>query len=109
MQPNPKRKLVTRPVQPVADLCTTCIHCDSCHLRATTIQPVHECNEFDDGTPAISNGMAKGLLHSVPKAPKQNSAPAREALVGLCMNCDHRDTCTLPRPSGGVWHCEEYK
>jgi hypothetical protein len=28
---------------------------------------------------------------------------------GLCMNCDHRFECRLPRPEGGVWHCEEYR
>ncbi len=28
---------------------------------------------------------------------------------GLCMNCDERETCMLPRPESGVWHCEEYK
>jgi len=28
---------------------------------------------------------------------------------GLCMNCAHRDTCLLPRPESGVWHCEEYE
>jgi hypothetical protein len=31
-----------------------------------------------------------------------------EPLAGLCVNCEHRAGCTLPRDPGGVWHCEEY-
>jgi hypothetical protein len=28
---------------------------------------------------------------------------------GLCINCDVRETCTFPKPEGGVWFCEEYQ
>lgn len=28
---------------------------------------------------------------------------------GLCRNCKKRKGCTLPKPEGGVWHCEEYE
>jgi hypothetical protein len=28
---------------------------------------------------------------------------------GLCLNCDVRNTCTFPKPEGGVWFCEEYQ
>ncbi len=28
---------------------------------------------------------------------------------GLCVNCENRNTCSVPRPEGGVWHCEEYQ
>jgi hypothetical protein len=33
----------------------------------------------------------------------------RGKYMGLCMNCLHRDTCTFPRPEGGVWRCNEYE
>jgi len=42
---------------------------------------------------------------------RQSAAPvaASEPTVrGLCVNCDHRDVCTLRKPEGGVWRCEEY-
>ena len=32
--------------------------------------------------------------------------PPQEA--GLCATCDNRNTCTFPKPPGGVWHCEEF-
>jgi len=28
---------------------------------------------------------------------------------GLCVNCIHRDTCTLPKSEEGKVHCEEYE
>jgi len=34
--------------------------------------------------------------------------PESSPFKGLCINCDNRFTCVLPRPAGGVWHCEEY-
>ena len=32
-----------------------------------------------------------------------------EQFKGLCKNCKKRKTCTLPKPEGGVWRCEEYE
>lgn len=32
----------------------------------------------------------------------------RAAARGLCATCAHRDDCNFPRPSSGVWRCEEY-
>lgn len=31
-----------------------------------------------------------------------------ETPAGLCLNCDHRADCALPKAAGGVWFCEEY-
>ncbi len=91
---------------PVADLCATCIHADNCHLRQMPTSAVHECGEYDDGT--REEPVALGLLASVPAEPVEDVAEST-SLVGLCVNCDHRDACTLSRPVGGVWHCEEYQ
>jgi hypothetical protein len=40
---------------------------------------------------------------------KQGKESEAERFKGLCMNCDNRFECRLPRPEGGVWHCEEYR
>ena len=29
--------------------------------------------------------------------------------LGLCVNCEKKETCTLARPEGGVWRCDEYE
>jgi len=47
-----------------------------------------------------------------PKTEKDKNklpAPKKQTFKGLCINCDHRFTCTLPRPESGVWYCEEYE
>ena len=27
----------------------------------------------------------------------------------LCKNCKKNETCQLPKPEGGIWHCEDYE
>ena len=29
--------------------------------------------------------------------------------MGLCMNCELRETCQLQKAPGGVWFCDEYE
>jgi hypothetical protein len=54
-----------------------------------------EKNNTDDGS------------HAVDSASNEQS-PEMRPLKGLCINCENRHTCVLPRPVEGVWHCEEY-
>jgi hypothetical protein len=35
---------------------------------------------------------------------KRNERPR----LGLCASCAIYERCTLPKPEGYVWHCEEY-
>lgn len=107
MQPKPNTPEHFNPgLEPVADLCAACVHGDNCVLRQMPTSPVHTCSEYDDGTPAALADV--GLLAAVSKAPP-SATPQRALVPGLCVNCDHRESCTLPRPVGGVWHCEEYQ
>jgi len=63
------------------------------------------CEEFEGAT----------LTPKKPALPRSAQEPAtRESghtgkLRGLCRTCERRDTCTYPKPEGGVWHCEEFK
>lgn len=43
------------------------------------------------------------------KDKKAQTAEKTRVFKGLCINCEHRFTCTLPRPESGVWYCEEYE
>lgn len=107
MQPNLNTPEHSNPdVKPVTDLCATCVHAENCHLRQMPTTPVHECSEYDDGAPVELEDAS--TLVSVSEAPRPD-VPQSNVIPGLCMNCDHRETCTLPRPVGGVWHCEEYQ
>ncbi len=38
-----------------------------------------------------------------------SSALLRHGNVGLCANCELRDTCIRLKPAGGIWFCEEYR
>jgi hypothetical protein len=89
-------------------LCCTCIHAPTCSYRQRSEGPVFFCEEFEveTGEPAVSatvDDRQSAQTAAVQRAQK----PAAEYL-GLCSNCAHRDSCRLPKPESGVWHCEEY-
>ena len=51
------------------------------------------------------------------RSPQASTGPQRPAAApepdgqpgGLCATCTEEAWCTLPRPDGGVWHCEAYR
>lgn len=80
-------------------LCSNCEKLDTCSYPSA-INDTWYCEEY-----------------SVESAPKQ-SAPPRELFqieelpatkMGLCVNCEQRESCKLPKPAGGVWFCNEYE
>ena len=90
-------------------LCSTCNNSPTCFYRAQR-GPALFCELFDDYVaPPPPAKQSKAL------PPASSSIDARAAAedvsnyAGLCMNCEHRRTCTHPRPPGGVWHCEDYE
>lgn len=101
MQLNPLPNQSVYKTRTARDLCETCAHMETCSLREMPTAPVHQCEEYDDGsrTAVLTEVRAD-------KAPR--TAPVAVG-VGLCVNCEHRATCTLPRPASGVWNCEEYR
>jgi len=83
-----------------ADLCVNCRHRLDCQYRKPNARPVIFCEEFEiEETPSRPSRK---------RAPEAAEAETTGSLKGLCMNCAHRKTCRLPKPEGGVWHCEEY-
>jgi hypothetical protein len=87
-------------------LCLTCNNRETCYYHATR-GPALFCELFDDFVPAADRGLMRAPARAVAEPP----APVEEETecLGLCINCEHRRTCTHPRPSGGVWHCEDYE
>lgn len=89
-----------------AGLCSTCIHAQSCVYREARGGDAQYCELFEVGngshpTPTVS--LVTKVKSDAGAKPKQST------LRGLCVNCENRDTCTLPKAEGGVWHCEEYR
>jgi hypothetical protein len=87
---------------PPVGLCLTCNNRATCfHQMRRGFDAIY-CEMFDDyvSLPEI-DGMAddsKSTLSVI------NSGTIND----LCVNCANRDTCRLPKPTGGIWHCEEY-
>lgn len=93
----------SRPDRPYRDLCTTCNHAGTCASRRTSGQAVFFCEEFDASVPAASPAAPSRTAGS----PKAARPAGRQA--GLCVNCQAHEGCALPKPEGGIWHCEEYR
>lgn len=83
-------------------LCATCNNAESCIYRKRRGTDAIYCEMFDGYAPPNGRGVAPVVMVT------PDTAESGE-FKGLCVNCAHRDTCKLPRPKGGVWHCEEYE
>ncbi len=55
------------------------------------------------------SGCAAVLEPAEEEEEADSSAFRYEAHVGLCVNCELRDTCIRLKPAGGIWFCEEYR
>ena len=86
--------------RPHRDLCSTCSHAEACGNRSTPQRPIFFCEMFEVFAPPPV---------ATPAAREPAARQDAEEYKGLCVNCDNRDTCTLPRPEGGIWHCQEYR
>jgi hypothetical protein len=99
--PQPSDRL---PRSEVRGLCATCINYPICQytLRAGACGVLY-CNEFD-------NGVRQNTRTVTPARPAPYPAVTETPpLAGLCANCELRESCTYPKPPGGVWHCNEYR
>ena len=86
--------------QAYADLCTTCNHAATCQNRGTSLRPVFYCEEFDAYVPVAAD--------SAPWTPTRET-PRDYRGIGLCADCENRETCNVPKPEGGIWICEAYR
>lgn len=86
------------------DLCSTCVHAATCGFPRNGDGPVHYCEEFDiePTGPALAAAPSEELVH-------EDTTTDRESYPGICSTCEKRDTCTFPKPEGGVWQCEEFE
>lgn len=87
-------------------LCETCDLAENCMNRKNSTCTVHYCEEF---TESLNAPVHK--LRQVPsQLPSKSEVGIQQSgLKGLCVNCDHRESCENAKTIGGVWHCEEYR
>jgi len=87
-------------------LCSTCKHASTCTFPRDPQKPSFFCEEFE-----IESAPAKRKVEEDKLQPTASFVTAEESssLIGLCRDCENRQTCIFPKPEGGVWHCEEYQ
>lgn len=104
-------------------LCSTCNNIADCGYRRARGFDALFCETFDNYTAPSIRTVESSSRFQADKKPKndQTGKPVHspqpnakdedssDNFKGLCINCEHREDCRLPRPDGGVWHCEEYE
>jgi glutaredoxin len=91
-------------------LCYYCKFADECDFPRHPEQPVTNCDEFE-----VSDTLSQEIQKENQSLYKYSSKwdeigeANKGNLLGLCRNCERRNTCTFPKREGGVWHCEEYE
>ena len=91
-------------------LCSSCKTASSCTYLRDLKRPVLQCEEFEGYESRIVKTTVKNiLLKTNPKFGSGNEERDLRKYPGLCSICEDRETCTFPKPEGGVWRCEEYR
>ena len=91
-------------------LCETCVHAAECTFPRNPDRPVMCCDEFEgELKSAQEENSAQESSDRAHAAASDSDPNGSIAVKGLCRTCSKRDTCTYPKPEGGVWHCDEYE
>jgi hypothetical protein len=99
--------MIMAEIRETEGLCSTCNNAPSCFYRASR-GPALFCELFDNYVPPVLRTRDDSV---VPPADYSVAVQEQESAeyAGLCMNCENRRACALPKPAGGIWHCEEYR
>jgi len=98
------RKIGIEELREYGGLCSTCVNASACGYRRAPLKAVWDCCDFEPETAPV-NTLSPTV--SPLKSFAEDKNPGGYA--GLCVNCEHRETCTYTRPEGGVWHCGDYE
>ncbi len=91
-------------------ICSTCQNAPNCTLQNDPMRPVWYCEEFEGIEPITLGSVNREVAPTPgPRGSPRDGVQGLRDLRGLCMNCENRETCTFPKPEGGVWHCDEYR
>jgi hypothetical protein len=88
-------------------LCSTCKHASTCTFPRDPQRPAFYCEEFEIEIP--SSGKTAGDERLRLTESSVTELKGSSMLIGLCSDCENRQTCVFPKPEGGVWRCEEYR
>jgi len=75
------------------ELCQTCLYLPDCTRRLECDFTITSCDRYVADPSRVGDMNIDG----VPE------------LKGLCKYCIKRHNCSIYKPKGGIWHCEEYQ
>lgn len=92
-------------------ICITCMHRSYCLSFRNGLQaarPIWDCDEYEHNDTCVADLLSRA--HEAQERNDENPSNdgMRERTIGLCINCANQNSCMLPIPKGGLWHCEEY-
>ncbi len=90
-------------------LCMTCANDPYCKLPRSYSLPVEQCEEFTSYKAQKIQKSHKQQSKADNMKEVSVSAIKLASEMGLCSNCENRDTCTFKKARKGVQYCEEYK
>ena len=91
------------------DLCWNCNSSDECLSKKTLTRPIWFCEEFSVDAPKADTQFltifpAESKASAVSDASGENPTEYK----GICMNCEHRQSCRGAVTDPPTWFCEEY-
>lgn len=86
-------------------LCINCSEAPNCRYRLAAVEPIVFCEEYQ----CASGEPDKSAHNMYVFNAAGNELDTSPLLRGLCVNCENKETCMLPKAEGGVWYCEEYE
>ena len=82
-------------------ICSTCLHSGHCQFQRDSRKPIYDCNEFELPIPEQDGVVLDSTVE------KAGGTIGR--MVGLCANCENRNTCMSADTVTGIWYCEDYR
>ena len=89
-------------------LCMSCRNALTCTFLKNHNEIVLQCDEFE-GFESFFRKPGTFSHHNNIDVTSNPEKRGLDGCRGLCSICENRETCTYPKPEGGVWHCEEYR
>jgi hypothetical protein len=94
-------------------LCVNCKHHTACTFCGSPSEPKLFCEEFEClGASCSEFGDGISVVRDEPVPPViESDAGEQDAgkYMGLCVNCENRESCCHTIPASGIWYCEEYR
>ena len=81
-------------------LCPNCTAHQFCLFEIAASAPIHQCESYEL--------KAMDKIERIIKTAAPNIATAN-TILGLCGNCELKETCNLRTPEMVIFSCEEYK